>query len=198
MASLADPNTFLLDHLLQLKPVKFLEGELIHDLLKIFVSEKLEAYQKFYENHREFVNGLGLKHEDNLVKMKLLTFMQLAETRSEIKFGEIQHHMQINESEVEEFLINVLKTKLVRAKIDQANQVISHKKSTNILIPTNYCLFTFLQVVHVSSTMHRTFTKEHWHKLHTLLTNWKSNLHTIREQVGHLAKAQIDLMHQPA
>ena len=56
----------------------------------------------------------------------------------------------------------------------------------------------FLQVVHVSSTMHRTFTKEHWHKLHTLLTNWKSNLHTIREQVGHLAKAQIDLMHQPA
>ena len=34
VASLADPQTFLLDHLLQLKPVKFLEGELIHDLLK--------------------------------------------------------------------------------------------------------------------------------------------------------------------
>ena len=27
VASLADPQTFLLDHLLQLKPVKFLEGE---------------------------------------------------------------------------------------------------------------------------------------------------------------------------
>merc|ERR1711902_343318 len=65
VASLADPNTFLLDHLLQLKPVKFLEGELIHDLLKIFVSERLEAYMKFYESHREFVNNLGLKHEDN-------------------------------------------------------------------------------------------------------------------------------------
>ena len=35
VASLADPQTFLLDHLLQLKPVKFLEGELIHDLLKV-------------------------------------------------------------------------------------------------------------------------------------------------------------------
>jgi hypothetical protein len=44
--------------------------------------------------------------------------------------------------------------------------------------------------------MHRTFTKEHWHKLHSLLTNWKDNIHTIREQVGHLAKAQIELMHQ--
>ena len=73
IASLADPQTFLLDHLLQLKPVKFLEGELIHDLLKIFVSEKLEAYQKFYENHREFVTGtLGLKHESNLVRMMTL------------------------------------------------------------------------------------------------------------------------------
>ncbi len=107
VASLADPQTFLLDHLLQLKPVKFLEGELIHDLLKIFVSEKLEAYQKFYESHREFVTGLGLRHEDNMNKMRLLTFMQLAETKSVITFGEIQKHMQLGEdSEVEEFLID--------------------------------------------------------------------------------------------
>ena len=202
VASLADPNTFLLDHLLQLKPVKFLEGELIHDLLKIFVSEKLEAYQRFYENHREFVHGLGLKNEDNLAKMKILTFMQLAETRSDIKFSEIQQHMQITEAEVEEFLINVLKTKLVRAKIDHANQVRDEFQINSVNI-TKYdarfikCNF-FSQVVHVSSTMHRTFTREHWNKLHTLLTNWKTNLHTIREQVGHLAKAQIDLMHQPA
>ena len=49
--------------------------------------------------------------------------MQLAETKSEIRFGEIQQHMQISEAEVEEFLIDVLKTKLVRAKIDQGNQV---------------------------------------------------------------------------
>jgi translation initiation factor 3 subunit M len=173
VASLADPQTFLLDHLLQLKPVKFLEGELIHDLLKIFVSEKLESYQKFYESHREFVTGLGLKHEDNLTKMKLLTFMQLAETRSTITFGEIQQHLQVQEADVEDFLIDLLKTKLVRAKIDQATQVVT-----------------------VSSTMHRTFTKEHWHNLHGLLTDWKSNIHNIRDQIAHLATAQIDMKRQ--
>ena len=43
VASLADPQTFLLDRLLQLTPVKFLERELIHDLLKIFVSDRLEV-----------------------------------------------------------------------------------------------------------------------------------------------------------
>merc|ERR1719187_2751773 len=96
IASLADPNTFLFDHLLNLKPVKFLEKELIHDLLKIFVFEKLEAYIKFYEANQGFVTGLGLKHEDNMRKMKLLSFMQLAENRSEISFAEIQHSIQIS------------------------------------------------------------------------------------------------------
>jgi translation initiation factor 3 subunit M len=83
-----------------------LEGELIHDLLRIFVSENLDSYQKFYENHREFVSGLGLKHEANLAKIKLLTFMQMAETKSEISFAEIQKHMQLGENEVEDFLID--------------------------------------------------------------------------------------------
>lgn len=57
--ALADPNTYLLDPLLALKPVRFLEGELIHDLLNIFVSEKLSSYQTFYNNHKEFVHSQG-------------------------------------------------------------------------------------------------------------------------------------------
>lgn len=61
LAALADPNTFLLDPLLALKPVRFLEGELIHDLLLVFVQEKLPAYLQFYKNHKEFVeHTLGL------------------------------------------------------------------------------------------------------------------------------------------
>jgi len=173
IASLADPNTFLLDHLLQLKPVKFLEGELIHDLLTIFVSQKLEAYTRFYESHKEFVNGLGLKHPDNIRKMKLLTFMQMAENRSEITFQEVQQSLQLNEEEVEEFLIDVIKTRLVRAKISQGEGV-----------------------VYVSSTMHRTFGLGDWQQLHTLLSAWKENLNTVKEQLAHVASTQVELMHK--
>ncbi|KAK2491281.1 hypothetical protein MC885_005753, partial [Smutsia gigantea] len=56
--ALKDPNAFLFDHLLTLKPVKFLEGELIHDLLTIFVSAKLASYVKFYQNNKDFIDSL--------------------------------------------------------------------------------------------------------------------------------------------
>jgi len=173
IASLADPNTFLLDHLLQLTPVKCLEGQLIHQLLLIFVGEKLESYIKFYQQNKAFVDGLGLKHEDNLKKMKLLSFMQMAENRSEITFPEICSAMQLNENEVEEFLIEVIKTRLVRAKISQGDGV-----------------------VYVSSTMHRTFGKGDWQQLHTLLLGWKSNLNSVREHLTHIASTQVELMHK--
>merc|ERR1719333_1787211 len=173
VASLADPNTFLFDHLLSLKPVKCLQGELIHDLLNIFVSEKLEVYIKFYEKNKSFVDGLGLKHEDNLRKMKLLSFMQLAENRSEITFEEIQSSIQIGEEEVEEFLMDVIMTKLVRAKLAQDSGV-----------------------VYVSSTMHRTFGPGEWQQLHQLLSSWRNNIHTVKDQMHHVASAQIDLMHK--
>eukprot|EP00088_Acartia_fossae_P026126 TRINITY_DN2689_c0_g1_i1.p1 TRINITY_DN2689_c0_g1~~TRINITY_DN2689_c0_g1_i1.p1 ORF type:complete len:386 (-),score=90.84 TRINITY_DN2689_c0_g1_i1:230-1387(-) len=173
IACLADPNTFLLDHLLALKPVKFLEGELIHTLLSIFVGEQLDAYLKFYDKNKDFVTGLGLKHEDNVRKMKLLSFMQMAENRSEIPFSEIRDAMQLNEDEVEEFLIDVIKTRLVRAKISQGDQL-----------------------VYVSSTMHRTFGKGDWHQLHTLLSGWKTNLSSVKEHLAHISSTQVELMHK--
>lgn len=48
----------------------------------------------------------GLNHEQNMKKMRLLTFMQLAETNPEMSFDTIQEELQISESEVESFIID--------------------------------------------------------------------------------------------
>ena len=93
--------------------------------------------------------------------------------RGEITFEEIQSSIQINEEEVEEFLIDVIKTKLVRAKLAQDDGI-----------------------VYVSSTMHRTFGTEEWHQLLQLLIQWKGNIKTVKDQMQHVASAQIDLMHK--
>lgn len=164
---LGDPNTFLMDHLLSLKPVKFLEGELIHDLLTIFVSQKLADYQQFYKNNTDFVNSLGLSHDQNLSKMRLLTFMQMAENKKEIEFDKIQSEMQLEENEIEDFIIDVLRTKSVRAKIDQMQKKVL-----------------------INSTIHRTFGKPQWQMLRQHLLQWRDNLQTVQDSLGQLGMMQ--------
>src|SRR5438045_3110451 len=121
-----------MDHLLPLKPIKALEGSPIHNLLKIFIFEKLSAYQEFYQKNSSFVEGLGLNHEQNVEKMRLLTFMLMAQTQREIPFEDISRELEVQD--VEAFTILALKTKLLSAKINQITK----------------------KVV-VTSTMHRTF-----------------------------------------
>lgn len=159
---ISDPDTFLMDHLLTLKPVKILEGEPIHNLLTIFVAEKLTDYISFYNKNKDFIESLGLSHEKSLQKMRLLTFMQIAEKVKEIKFENIETELQLEPEEVEGFIVDVLRTKLVKAKVDQVN-----KK------------------VYVTSTMHRTFGKQQWSMLRNILTKWKENLDNVNSTLGH-------------
>lgn len=157
---LKDPNTFLLDHLLALKPVLFLEGKSIFDLLTIFVSEKLQDYIEFYEKNKSFVDGLGLDHEQNLQKMRLLTFMQMAEGQKEISYETIMSELKIERDQVEPFVFDVLRTQLVRAKIDQLNKKVL-----------------------VQSTMHRTFGRPQWEQLRGVLGEWRNNFAHIEKTI---------------
>ncbi|XP_016431166.1 eukaryotic translation initiation factor 3 subunit M-like [Sinocyclocheilus rhinocerous] len=106
--ALKDPNTYLFDHLLALKPVRFLEGELIHDLLTIFVSAKLAAYVKFYQSNKDFIESLG--------EYSLNVFIGFSH----------DHDTLINKNAKCEFL--AVRTKMVYCKIDQTQRkvVVSH------------------------------------------------------------------------
>ncbi|KAM8939802.1 eukaryotic translation initiation factor 3 subunit M isoform 2-T2 [Pelodytes ibericus] len=164
--ALKDPKTFLLDHLLALKPVKFLEGELIHDLLTIFVSAKLSSYVKFYQNNKDFVDSLGLSHEQNMEKMRLLTFMGMSVENKEVSFDTIQQELQIGADDVEAFVIDAVKTKMVYCKIDQ-----TQKK------------------VVISHSTHRTFGKQQWQQLYDILNTWKGNLSKVKNSLQSISDA---------
>ncbi|XP_076036467.1 eukaryotic translation initiation factor 3 subunit m [Oratosquilla oratoria] len=168
IASLGDPHTYIMDHLLTLKPVKFLEGELIHDLLTIFVAEKLPGYLHFYNNHKEFISSIGLDHEANVRKMRLLTFMQMAESNSEMSFDIIQQELKLSYEEVEGFIIEALKTKLVTARMDQS-----------------------AEKVYISSVVHRTFGKAQWQALRDTLDNWKTSLALVKESMQAIVNAPL-------
>jgi translation initiation factor 3 subunit M len=67
----------------------------------------------------------------------------------------------------------VLKTKLVRARMDQA-----------------------AKKVYVSSTMHRTFGRAQWQQLRDLLHSWKSNVSLVQEGMKSITAAQLELLNQ--
>ena len=52
------------------------------------------------------ISLIGLSHEENLRKMRLLTFMQMAESKKDIDYDSIHKEMDINEDEVEDFIID--------------------------------------------------------------------------------------------
>jgi len=162
-SSINDPNVFIMDHLLLLEPVKYLEGENIHNLLTIFVSGRLQNYLDFYANQKAFIESSGLNHERNVDKMRILTFLQKAENLKELTFDEIQKEMQIDADDVESFIIEAVRTKMIRCKIDHLGRKVL-----------------------IDSMAQRTFTKQHWQLLKEKLEAWRANLTMINNNLGTL------------
>lgn len=166
-----DKKTFILDHLLFLKPVKFLEGELIHDLLVIFVSGTLQNYLEFHAANSDFVTSLGLSHESNIHKMRILSFMSMSVGDSKvIPFSEIQLQLQLAPEDVENFIIEVIKAKMVRCKVDQMNKSVT-----------------------VSAAQIRTFGKAQWQQLHDRLSTWRDNLQQVYARLRQLSQLQQNM-----
>ncbi|VVC40342.1 Eukaryotic translation initiation factor 3 subunit M,Proteasome component (PCI) domain [Cinara cedri] len=157
-SAIADPKTFLFEPLLYLTPVISLQNTPLHELLVIFVSGNLTNYLDFYKGHKDLIKSLGLDHQANVHKMKLLTVMSLAVDSSIISFETIQQQVQINAEQVEPFLLELFGTKLVRGRMDQA-----------------------AKKVNISSSMNRTFSKHRWQVLRDSFFSWRSCLSVIEE-----------------
>lgn len=158
-----DPNTFVFDNLLSMEPIKYLEGELIHNLFTLFVSGKLNQYMEFYEAHKTIVAQLGMSHEKNINKMRILTLMSLAENNKELPFEVLQKQLQIESDEIESFVIDAIRTKCIRCKIDHLAKVVT-------ILSVNY----------------RTFSKAHWQSLKDKLEKWKDNLALVNQNLTSL------------
>ncbi|KAG9475766.1 hypothetical protein GDO78_003927 [Eleutherodactylus coqui] len=139
---------------------------LCFQLLTIFVSAKLSSYVKFYQNNKDFIDSLGLSHEQNMEKMRLLTFMGMAVENKEISFDTMQQELQLGADDVEAFVIDAVKTKMVYCKIDQ-----TQKK------------------VVVSHSTHRTFGKQQWQQLYDILNSWKLNLNKVKNSLHSISDA---------
>ncbi|XP_055346168.1 eukaryotic translation initiation factor 3 subunit M-like [Paramacrobiotus metropolitanus] len=131
--AIADPYAVSLDHLTHLKPVQGLRGQPIFDLLNVFVAGNVSEYMHFRTKNPDALQKIGLSHDDNLRKIRLLTFLNMSRGQQEIVYAEIakQLHLDAGETEadkvrkveeVENFIIEALKTRLISGKMDAAHQ----------------------------------------------------------------------------
>ncbi|CAK9291291.1 unnamed protein product [Gordionus sp. m RMFG-2023] len=134
-----EPENYLFDHLLALPNINTLHNDLVDKLFNIFLKQKLADYVKFYEENKSFIEENGLNHEENLYKMRILTFLQLASEagRQNIPFEKINLELDIDATLTEDLIIDAIRTKLVRCSIDESTQCVIVDFCTDRIITSN-------------------------------------------------------------
>ncbi|KVH48448.1 eukaryotic translation initiation factor 3 subunit M-like [Cynara cardunculus var. scolymus] len=151
------PDMFQCD-LLEMPAVAQLEKDakyaLVYQLLKIFLTQRLDQYLGFHTSNSELLKSYGLVHEDCIAKMRLISMVDLASDESgQIPYPLIKDTLQIEDDEVEPWVVKAISAKLIDCKIDQMNQVIK-----------------------VSRYTERVFGPPQWQALRSKLATWRGNI----------------------
>ncbi|KAL0540647.1 hypothetical protein IC582_020657 [Cucumis melo] len=151
------PNMFKCD-LLDMPAVGQLEKDakysLVYQLLKIFLTQRLDAYMEFQAANSSLLKSYGLVHEDCIAKMRLLSLVDLGSNESaRIPYALIKDTLQTNDDEVELWVVKAITSKLIDCKMDQMNEVVIVSRCTD-----------------------RVFGQHQWETLRTKLTTWRGNI----------------------
>ncbi|KAL0396604.1 UNVERIFIED_CONTAM: Eukaryotic translation initiation factor 3 subunit M [Sesamum calycinum] len=151
------PDMFQGD-LLDMPAIAQLEKDAVYaleyQLLKIFLTQRLDAYLDFHSSNSDFLERYGLVHEDCVAKMRLISLVDLGNSGSgQIPYSLIKDTLQIEENEVESWVVKAITAKLIDCRIDQINQVVL-----------------------VSRCTERVFGLHEWESLRSKLVTWRGNI----------------------
>ncbi|KAK3212415.1 hypothetical protein Dsin_017121 [Dipteronia sinensis] len=151
------PDLFQCD-LLDMPAVGQLEMDakyaLVYQLLKIFLTQRLDAYLEFQAANSNLLKSYGLVHEDCISKMRLMSLVDLGSNElGQIPYDLIRDTLRISDDEVETWVVKAITAKLIDGKMDQMNQVVI-----------------------VSRCTERVFGQQQWLTLRTKLATWKGNI----------------------
>ena len=155
--ALNDPSHFDFQDLTALDSVQGLRNSdpVFYELLEIFSAQQLDEYNDFREDHEDWIEQQGIDSSTLQRKIRLLTLASLAastQSRS-LPYQHISRSLQIPPSEVEMWVIDVIRAGLIEGKLSQLNQ-------------------TFL--IHRST--YRVFGEKQWKEVASRLDTWRNSL----------------------
>ncbi|KAL1321444.1 hypothetical protein HN51_066256 [Arachis hypogaea] len=154
------PDIFQCD-LLDMPAVLQLEKDakyaVLYQLLKIFLTQRLDAYLEYHTANSALEKNYGLVHEECVAKMRLMSLVDLSSDGSgQIAYELIRETLKINDDEVELWVVKAITAKLIDCKMDQMNQVVV-----------------------VSHHTDRMFGQHQWQALRTKLVTWRDNISNV-------------------
>jgi PCI domain. len=160
LGAIRDPVTLFTEQrtILSLPPIATLQDKDIYTLLEIFQQGKLEDFQSFLKTHPQTLSKNNLSEQDAIRHMRLLSLCSLATEHEEIPYNAIATTLQVDQSEVENWVIDAVSSGLLSAKMDQLQHVVM-----------------------VERCVVRRFGMEQWKVLQQRLDVWKKNVKSVLE-----------------
>ncbi|MCL7023109.1 hypothetical protein MKW94_028958 [Papaver nudicaule] len=154
------PDMFQCD-LLDMPAVIQLEQDgnyaLVYQLLKIFLTQRLDAYMDFQAANSASLKDYGLVHEDCITKMRLMSLADLGSIESgEIPYAVVKDTLRVEDDEVELWIVKAIAAKLLDCKMDQLNQIVIVSRSSD-----------------------RLFGPAQWIALRSKLSMWRGNIASV-------------------
>ncbi|BHF65071.1 Eukaryotic translation initiation factor 3 subunit M [Sparganum proliferum] len=140
--------------------------ELKGPLLEIFISGGLRDFSAFTKKYPKFLSENGLTEEACLNKIRILCLMEIAENVGELDYETVCKKIGLSEDQLEAFVIEAVRQKVITCKLDQINR--------RILI---------------TSALPRNSGRAQWLSLAKTLQEWRAGLRVVQNSLGTMIGA---------
>jgi translation initiation factor 3 subunit M len=162
--SIALPEVLNFENLLKIEAIQNLKAEKVYELLSVFMSGNVQDYRGLVAKNGSLVKELGLEEEETLRKIRLLSLASLGSENltRQLSYQEIAKALEVEESEVELWVIDVIRAGLVEAKLNQVSKTVI-----------------------INRSIYRTFGNAQWQQLSQRLNGWKQSLTDILQVIAN-------------
>jgi translation initiation factor 3 subunit M len=166
LALIKDSEIIRTDLLFETHVVKSLQDHhqfgTVYQLLQIFTEFGYTEFVLFWKKNFGVLEKLGLNQSDLVNKIRMLTLLSLASTKDEFSFKEVANLLDIDESEVEQLVVEAVISDVIDARIDQLQQRVVVRRAES-----------------------RILREEEWERLDKKLDKWKENMNNLLKVVQH-------------
>ncbi|KAJ3719491.1 PCI domain-containing protein [Lentinula raphanica] len=172
--ALCIPSIFDFDAIFKLDAVVANKDHELFSLLQIFLNDGISEFQEWEASHPGSLEKYDLDRTTLERKIRLLTLASLGfkHVGTNLPYDKIAEAIQVDVSQVERWVIDVIRAGLLSGKLSQTTQTL-----------------------HIIRSTARSFEREQWEALEQRLVAWKSGLNSVldvvanaKRQGGHVAQ----------